>query len=124
MTKQSPKRKETMTDISTPKTHQIVTMADIRARRGLTEEDLAPHIRETRLYMDGYALGEVRRAQKVTQRELAQRIGVSQNRISKIEKGQFDKTQIGTIQKYIEALGGQITLDATFGDTVVPLHLG
>ena len=113
-----------MTDISTPKTHKIVTMADIRASRGLTEEDLAPYIRETRLYMDGYALGEVRRAQKVTQRELAKRIGVSQNRISKIERGQFDKTQIGTVQKYIEALGGKITLDATFGDTVVPIHLG
>ena len=113
-----------MTDISPPKTRQIVTMADIRARRGLTEEDLAPYIREARLYMDGYALSEVRRAQKVTQRELAKRIGVSQNRISKIEKGQFDKTQIGTVQKYIEALGGKITLDATFGDTVVPLHLG
>lgn len=124
MTKESPKRRETMTDISTPKTHKIVTMADIRASRGLTEEDLAPYIRETRLYMDGYALGEVRRAQKVTQRELAKRIGVSQNRISKIERGQFDKTQIGTVQKYIEALGGKITLDATFGDTVVPIHLG
>ena len=113
-----------MTDTSTSDVLKVGTIEEIRALRGLTEEDLAPYIRETRLYMDGYALGEVRRAQKVTQRELAKRIGVSQNRISKIERGQFDKTQIGTVQKYIEALGGKITLDATFGDTVVPIHLG
>ena len=113
-----------MTDTSTSNVLKVGTLEEIRALRGLTEEDLAPYIRETRLYMDGYALGEVRKAQKVTQRELAKRIGVSQNRISKIERGQFDKTQIGTVQKYIEALGGKITLDATFGDTVVPIHLG
>ncbi len=113
-----------MTDTTTPNVLRAGTLQEIRARRGLTEEDLAPYIRETRLYMDGYALGEVRRALNVTQRELAKRIGVSQNRISKIEKGQFDKTQLGTIQKYIEALGGRITLDATFADTVIPLRLG
>jgi DNA-binding XRE family transcriptional regulator len=93
-------------------------------RLGVPWSEVEKHSREMDRVLNGVALQDLRKAQKVTQRELAKRIGVSQNRISKIEKGQFDKTQIGTVQKYIEALGGQITLDATFGDTVVPLHLG
>ena len=93
-------------------------------RLGAPWSEVEKHSLEMDRVLTGVALQDLRKAQKVTQRELAKRLGVSQNRISKIEKGRFDTTQIGTIQKYVEALGGQITLDATFGDTVVPLHLG
>lgn len=71
-------------------------------------EDLAQLERE----VDGCALREVRLARGVTQRELAQRLGVSQNRISAIEKGQFHKAQLGTISRYVEALGGELIVQA------------
>ena len=71
-------------------------------------EDLAQLERE----VVGYALREVRLARGVTQRELAQRLGVSQNRISAIEKGQFHKAQLGTISRYVEALGGELIVQA------------
>ena len=113
-----------MTD--TPRTEKRVqvSLEDVMARRGVTWGDVEPYKRELERYLDGYALGEVRKAQGVTQRELAQRIGVSQNRISKIEKGDFHKTQLRTAQKYIEALGGTVSINATFGDAVIPLRLG
>jgi DNA-binding XRE family transcriptional regulator len=103
------------------------TKNDIQAlaeRLGVPWSEVERHSREMDRVLAGVALQDLRLAQKVTQRELATRLGVSQNRISKIEKGQFDKTQLGTIQRYIEALGGHIGVSATFGDTVLPLRLG
>ena len=106
---------------NTDTAHGVQVLAE---RLGVPWPEVEKHSRQMDRVLTGVALQDLRKAQKVTQRELAKRLGVSQNRISKIEKGQFDNTQIGTIRKYIEALGGKITLDATFGDTVVPLHLG
>jgi DNA-binding XRE family transcriptional regulator len=111
----------------TPTTNNTDTAHGVHAlaeRLGVAWSEVERHSRQMDRVLTGVALHDLRKAQKVTQRELAKRLGVSQNRISKIEKGQFDNTQIGTIRKYIEALGGKITLDATFGDTVVPIHLG
>jgi DNA-binding XRE family transcriptional regulator len=113
-----------MTDTPQTEKRVRVSLEDVMAKRGMTWEDVEPYKRELERYLDGYALAEVRKAQGVTQRQLAQRIGVSQNRISKIEKGDFHKTQLRTVQKYIEALGGSVSIGATFGDTVIPLRLG
>lgn len=113
-----------MTDTPHTEKRVQVSLEDVMAKMGVTWEDIEPYKRELERYLDGYALAEVRKAQGVTQRELAQRVGVSQNRISKIEKGDFHKTQLGTVQKYIEALGGRVSVDATFGETVIPLRLG
>ena len=111
----------TSTTNKTDTAHGVQALAE---RLGVAWSEVEEHSRQMDRVLTGVALHDLRRAQKVTQRELAKRLGVSQNRISKIEKGQFDNTQIGTVRKYIEALGGRITLDATFGDTVVPIHLG
>ena len=111
----------------TTTTNTTDTNAGVQAlaeRLGVPWSEVAKHSHQMDRVLTGVTLHDLRKAQKVTQRELAKRIGVSQNRISKIEKGQFENTQIGTVRKYIEALGGKITLDATFGDTVVPIHLG
>ena len=111
----------------TSTTNNTDTQSSIRAlarRLGVPWSEVEKHSLEMDQVLAGVALQDLRKAHKVTQRELAKRLGVSQNRVSKIEKGRFDTTQIGTVQKYVEALGGQITLDATFGDTVVSLHRG
>jgi DNA-binding XRE family transcriptional regulator len=113
-----------MTDTAPPTNAATTSVEALAKRLGVPWAEVEAHTQELNRYLDGYALGEVRKAQGVTQRELAQRIGVSQNRISKIEKGEFHKTQLGTVQKYIQALGGTVSLDATFGDTVIPLRLG
>jgi len=113
-----------MTDTQQPTSHTTHTVQELAARLGVPWESIEAHSRELDGVVAGYQLRELRQAKSVTQRELARRIGVSQNRISKIEKGQFDKTQVGTVKKYIEALGGSVSVGATFGDTVIPLRLG
>jgi len=113
-----------MTGIQQPTSDTTHSVQELAAKLGVPWESVQAHSRELDGVIVGYQLREVRQANKVTQRELARRIGVSQNRISKIEKGQFDKTQVGTIQKYIVALGGSVSIGATFGDTVIPLRLG
>jgi DNA-binding XRE family transcriptional regulator len=113
-----------MTDTQRPSSRTTVTVQELADRLGVPWESVQAHSRKLDGVIAGYQLRELREANNVTQRELAQRIGVSQNRISKIEKGDFHKTQLRTVQKYIEALGGSVSINATFGDTVIPLRLG
>ena len=62
-------------------------------------------------------LRELRAEHEVTQVELAWELRVSQNRVSQIERGDVDKAQIDTLRKYVEALGGTLTVEAIFGDS-------
>jgi DNA-binding XRE family transcriptional regulator len=91
-------------------------------RLGVPWSEVEKHSLEMERVLTGVVLQDLRKAQKVTQRELAKRLGVSQNRISKIEKGQFDKTQLGTVRKYVKALGGELEVSARFGTVAVPLR--
>jgi predicted XRE-type DNA-binding protein len=63
-----------------------------------------------------YRLAEVRKAQQMTQAELASSLHVSQARVSKIERGELSRTELGTLQAYVNALGGKLTVVADFGD--------
>ncbi len=40
---------------------------------------------------------------------------VSQRRISAVENGELDRTEIGTVTAYVEALGGKVQIVADFG---------
>jgi predicted transcriptional regulator len=43
-------------------------------------------------------------------------LNVTQGRISTIEKGDLARTELSTIRRYVEALGGRIEVVAEFGD--------
>ena len=58
-----------------------------------------------------YRLRELREQLHITQVQLAERLEVSQNRISKLEHGDIGKSQVETIRKYVEALGGTLRID-------------
>jgi len=62
----------------------------------------------------GHNLAEVRRRHHLTQRQVAQSMGVSVGRVSQIEHG--DLSGLDVLDRYITALGGQLGLVATFGD--------
>jgi DNA-binding XRE family transcriptional regulator len=66
--------------------------------------------------MRGYRLREVREAAGLTQAQLAERIGVGQRQISKIERGDLDSVRVGTVRRYIEALGGDLAVEYVAGD--------
>jgi len=63
-----------------------------------------------------YQLRELREATGLTQEELAARIGVGQRQVSKIERGDLDNAKVGTIRKYLEAVGGDLVVEYVSGD--------
>ncbi|CAM3278086.1 XRE family transcriptional regulator [Nocardioides dubius] len=63
-----------------------------------------------------YRLAEIRKRSAATQRELAARMHVTQGRVSQIESGQLESSELGTLRSYVEALGGSLRVVADFGD--------
>ncbi len=64
-------------------------------------------------------LAQLRRLRKrrgLTQKELAERMNISQARVSAIETGTADTTAIGTVANYLNALGAKLKIVADFGD--------
>ncbi|MCQ9135164.1 MULTISPECIES: XRE family transcriptional regulator [Streptomyces] len=64
-----------------------------------------------------HKLAELRREQDLTQRDVADSMGVSTPRISAIEHGEIDRTEVATLRSYVRALGGELRVVADFGDT-------
>lgn len=64
----------------------------------------------------GYRLRELREQAGLTQAELAERIGVGQRQVSKIERGDIENTKVGTIRRYVQAVGGDLTVEYLAGD--------
>lgn len=63
-----------------------------------------------------HRLRELREEAALTQVDLAERLNVSQNRVSSIERGGIERTQIDTLRRYIEALGGSLHVEVELGD--------
>ena len=63
-----------------------------------------------------YRLRELREASELTQVELAIRMQVSQNRVSRIEHGDIERAQVDTLRNYVEAVGGRLRVEVELGD--------
>lgn len=63
-----------------------------------------------------YRLRELREASELTQDQLAGRLQVTQNQVSRIEHGDIDRAQIHTLRKYVEAIGGTLRIEVELGD--------
>ena len=89
---------------------------DVRAQADLDETTVSAH--RTRMIGEVRAarLAELRQRSDLTQVQVAQRMGVSQARVSAIENGEVDASEVSTIRKYIDALGGHLEIVADFGD--------
>jgi len=61
-------------------------------------------------------LRDLREAANLTQVDLAARLQVSQNRVSRIEHGDIERAQVDTLRRYVEALGGVLTVEVQFAD--------
>lgn len=63
-----------------------------------------------------YRLRELREASELTQAELAERLHVSQNRVSRMEQGDIERAQVDTLRRYVEAVGGRLRVEVELGD--------
>ncbi|MCK5508300.1 MAG: helix-turn-helix transcriptional regulator [Desulfobacterales bacterium] len=64
-------------------------------------------------------LQQVRKSHHVTQKELALEMGLSQSALSELER--YPTITLGTLQRYIEALGGQLEIKAVFQEGIEEL---
>lgn len=90
-------------------------MADLQAyldKRGIGEEQMRDARVKTALKCEVYALRQARKAAGMTQTEIARIMGVSQNRVSKMENGDIAVMSIESVRRYIEAIGGTVSLVA------------
>ncbi len=74
-------------------------------------------------YVAGYRLAELRGKTGMTQTQLADAIGVSQARVSAMERGDVDSLTVASVRAYITALGGTVRIVASLDDIEVTLRL-
>ena len=63
-----------------------------------------------------YQLCELREALDLTQVEIAKLLDVSQNRVSRLEHGDIERTQVDTLRRYVEAVCGQLHVEVEIAD--------
>jgi len=93
------------------------TLEDYLQANPVDAVELARAAESVRQYVRAYKLREMREAQAMTQVELAQDLGVGQSQVSQIEHGNIGRSKVDTLRRYVEALGGQLDVQARFGDT-------
>ena len=67
-------------------------------------------------------LVEARKAAGLTQQEVAERMGVSQVQISRIEKRGYEAYTLRTLKRYVHALGDEFTLEIRVASNRHPAH--
>lgn len=67
-------------------------------------------------------LVDLRKEQGSTQIQVARAIGVTQGYVSRLERGVLAHTELGTLESYVEALGGRLRVTVEIADSVVTLH--
>jgi DNA-binding XRE family transcriptional regulator len=87
--------------------------AEKRARIDAIKEQMADAER-------GHELAALRKAQGLTQAQVARKMGVTQGRVSQIERGQAN-VETSTLAAYLQAIGGELTLTATVGNLSIRL---
>ena len=86
--------------------------------------DLQRIERLARLQLDrvrAHRLAEIRKRLGVNQAEVAETMRVSQSRVSRVERGELENSQVATLQSYVRALGGEIEVVARFGNERIVL---
>jgi DNA-binding XRE family transcriptional regulator len=70
--------------------------------------------RELLAEVTGYRLAELRKKRRMTQQEVADRMGVTKGRVSQIEKGKISGQEV--LVRYARALGGELQQAIVFED--------
>jgi transcriptional regulator with XRE-family HTH domain len=98
----------------------------VRSELGLNTADVARHPTRLEGGPDAGAcrLAEIRKHRGVTQQDLAETLGVSQSRVSQIERQSIDDTVVSTLAAYVEALGASIVIRVDFGEERFVLRRG
>ncbi len=79
-----------------------------------SSEELAAIREKAQEKVAAIRLQQVRKSYHITQKELAASMGLSQSALSELERR--PNITLGTMQRYVEALGGHLEVNAVFKD--------
>ncbi len=99
-----------------PEARSWEDLADELAFTAAEREEISAGAQRLIAHARAFRLTEVRRRQHATQVEVAKAMGVTQARVSRIEKGQLERSEVDTLAAYVQALGGTLKIVADFGD--------
>ena len=74
---------------------------------------------KSKILSQSIELANLRKTKRLKQTELAALMGVSQASISKVESGK--DIQLSTLQNYVSALGGEISITVKMPDGIITL---
>jgi DNA-binding XRE family transcriptional regulator len=90
---------------------------DIRADLdGGDEVALAAERARTEAWVSAFHLAEERKRLGLTQRQVAELMGVTPGRISQIENGDLDVNEVATLSRYAQALGAKMRIIFDYGN--------
>lgn len=84
-------------------------------------ERIAAAHAELRTWLRAYHLAEARKSRHLTQAQVAAAMGITQGRISQIERGQVGEAEVETLARYAAAIGGRLRLLVDFGDDLIQI---
>jgi len=96
------------------KTYRTIPADDVLARFSPARRAKI-NVRAARLIAEEIGLSDLRRAKRVTQEQLAGKIGGRQVYISRFERR--SDVRLSKLREYVEALGGNLELLVTFPDS-------
>lgn len=76
---------------------------------------LATERARTEAWVKAFHLTEERKRLGLTQREVAEAMGVTPGRVSQIENGDLDVNEVATLGRYARALGGKLRIMFDYG---------
>ncbi len=93
-----------------------VRWSDIRDKHGeaIGRDDVGRNASRLISQVRAHRLADMRKRRGLTQREVAQAMGVTVGRVSQIENGEV--SGIDVLDRYVSALGGLLEVVANFGD--------
>ena len=94
---------------------------DYMLNRGFTEEELLQARDRLDARLEAYRLAQIRKGKELTQATVAQRMGVSQKRVSELENGNIGSMRMDTLARYAESLGGKLVATIEFPDKTITL---
>lgn len=95
---------------------KAATLEELRRRRPGDPDEINRLRDEMLAESRAYRLAELRRAGNLTQADLAAILHVDQSRVSRIERGDLTRTELGTLAAYVKALGGELEISVRFDE--------
>lgn len=94
----------------------VKSIESVLAKRPVDRNVVDGHKKRMLDEVRAYRLRELREALNLTQVELAGLLDVSQNRVSRLEHGDLERTQVDTLRRYVEAVGGRLHVEVEIDD--------